>query len=294
MMKTIINILIVLLSTLGIAKAHTNDNKLLSDVFSDSIVYKTVYVYDTVYIQTPLITKNQNTSNDFIKTKAIGRYDRGISNYKFIPKKKWIGGITVSYLDFDSKDSRLLYSLFKDIDSHARTLSVKPFIGYAFKDNSVIGLKFGYNHTIAELGNLSLNIDDIDVSMKDMRYSEEGYTVALFHRAYVGIDAGRRFGLFNDITLAFNMASSSFMRDKGDTAQRIDNNIYELHLGVNPGIAVFIMDNVSAEMSFGVAGFKYRSESQKNHLGETGKRNSSGANFKINLFNINIGITVCL
>lgn len=47
-------------------------------------------------------------------------------------------------------------------------------------------------------------------------------------------------------------------------------------------------------MSFGVAGFKYRWEKQRDESGEVGKRNSSGANFKINLFNINIGITFCM
>ena len=47
-------------------------------------------------------------------------------------------------------------------------------------------------------------------------------------------------------------------------------------------------------MSFGVAGFKYRSERQNNSLGEEGKRDTSGADFKINILNINIGLTFCL
>ena len=59
-------------------------------------------------------------------------------------------------------------------------------------------------------------------------------------------------------------------------------------------MAVFITKNVSAEMSFGVAGFKYRSERQNNSLGEEGKRDTSGADFKINILNINIGLTFCL
>lgn len=47
-------------------------------------------------------------------------------------------------------------------------------------------------------------------------------------------------------------------------------------------------------MSFGVAGFKYRNEKLQNELGEEGSRSTSGANFKINILNINIGITLCL
>ena len=65
-------------------------------------------------------------------------------------------------------------------------------------------------------------------------------------------------------------------------------------MGINPGLAVFITQNVCAELSFGVVGFKYRTEKQKNNLGEEGKRRDSGANFKINLFNINIGLTFCM
>lgn len=267
----------------------------------DSLIRETVFVYDTVYIQSPQMAVNPE---DVIHTKAIGRYDRGIINYRFIPKGKWIGGTTASYIDFDSEDSRLLFSLLKDFDCHARTVSVKPFIGYAMRNNMVIGVKLGYNHTVAQLDNLALNMDDLDFSLKDIRYTEDTYSIGLFHRSYVGLDAGRRFGLFNETTLSFNTGSTRFSRGKEDgeanateaekAFKSTETTLYELHVGINPGIAVFIMQNVSAEMSFGVIGFKYNSETQKNNLGETGKRRNSGANFKVNLFNINIGITLCL
>ena len=112
------------------------------------------------------------------------------------------------------------------------------------------------------------------------------------------------FGLFNETTLSFNTGTTRFSRgtenaeaaatDSENAFKSTETTLYELHLGINPGVAVFIMQNVSAEVSFGVIGFKYSSETQKNNLGETGKRHNSGANFKINLFNINIGITLCL
>ena len=43
-----------------------------------------------------------------------------------------------------------------------------------------------------------------------------------------------------------------------------------------------------------IASDKSRTLKQKKSSGEVGKRTNSGANFKINLFNINIGITVCI
>lgn len=254
---------------------------------------KVIVVHDTVYIERSPVAKLD--SADIIRTKAIGRFDRGIVNYRFIPKNKWLGGLTFSYVNMDTDDSRLLFSILKDIDCSFRTLSVKPFIGYAIKDNIVIGAKMGYNHTVAGLGNISLNIDeDLSYELKDMRYDEDSYTIGVFHRSYVGLDRDKRFGFFNETTLSYNSGSTTFSRGEGDTMKKTETTINELHVGLNPGVVVFIMENVCAEVSLGVVGFKYRSEKQKNNEGEVGTRRSSGANFKINLFNINIGITLCL
>ena len=261
----------------------------------DSIRVHTVYVHDTIFIGRPATEAARPDSSEIIYTKPVGRFDRGIINYRFIPKKKWVGGLTFSYINYDGEDSRMLFSLIKDFDCNFRTLSVKPFIGYAFKDNIVIGLKTGYNHTVADLGNISLSIDDdLSFDLKDIRYSEDSYSIALFHRSYVGLDKGKRFGFFNESSLSYTNGSSTFTRGRDETLKRTETTIHEIHLGLNPGVAVFIMENVCAEMSFGVVGFKYRIEKQKNNEGEVGKRNTSGADFKINLFNINIGITLCL
>lgn len=246
-------------------------------------------VRDTVWMEPTA----EEPPTDIIKTKAIGRYDRGIINYRFIPKGKWIGGITASYVNFDSNDTQMLFSLLDGFKFHGKTLTVKPFMGYAVSNNVIVGFKFGYNHTLGQLDNLSMSIEDIDFSLKDLRYSEDLYSFALFHRSYVGLDKARRFGLFNEVSLSYNNGSSRFTRGKGDEQLATDTKVHELHVGINPGACVFIMENVSAEMSFGVVGFKYRHERQKNNLGEEGKSRNTGANFKINLFNINIGITVC-
>ena len=240
----------------------------------DSLRVRTVYVHDTIYIERPAVEAAQPDSSEIIYTKPVGRFDRGIINYRFIPKKKWVGGLTFSYINYDGEDSRMLFSLIKDFDCNFRTISVRPFVGYAFKDNVIVGLKAGYNHTVADLGNISLNIDDdLSFDLKDIR---------------------KRFGFFNESSLSYNNGSSTFTRGKDEALKRTETTIHEIHLGLNPGVAVFIMENVCAEMSFGVVGFKYRIEKQKNNEGETGKRTASGADFKINLFNINIGITLCL
>lgn len=256
-------------------------------------------VRDTVYVTVPqtgeqLVAKHRSDSADLLKMKAIGRYDRGIKNFRYIPRKKWLGGLTFSYSNFDSADNRLLFSYIQDFSMNLRSFSVKPFVGYAFRDNQILGLKLGYNHTVGSLDNFSFDVDeDLSFTLKDLRYAEDVYSFALFHRSYVGLDSNKRFGFFNELSLGYNNGSSSFQRKEEEQTKRSETRVHELNLGVKPGLSVFIMQNVAAEVSIGVVGFKYRSEKQKDENGVEGSRRSSGANFKINLFNINIGIVAC-
>lgn len=244
----------------------------------DSLMkYKLVVVHDTVYVPIPE-AKMPVDSSRIIYTKPVGRYDRGITNYRFIPKNKWIGGVTVSVFNFESDNSRLLFSLLKDIDLNLRTLSVKPFVGYAIKDNTVVGLKFGYSRISGGIDNLALNIEDLDIALKDIKYTDDSYSFSLFHRSYIGLDPKGLFGLFNETTLGYSTGSTRFSRGADETLKYTDTSINQLKVGINPGIAIFIMPNVGAEVSFGVAGFTYNWEKQKKSSGETGKRTNSGAN----------------
>lgn len=293
-MMKVLSIFLVLFSCLGCLqiKAQTVDS--VSVTNGDSVVrYKLVVVRDTVFVPIPEAEMPVDSSK-IIFAKPVGRYDRGITNYRFVPKHKWIGGVTFSVYNFESDDSRLLFSLLKDMDLNLRALSVKPFVGYAIKDNMVVGLKFGYSRISGGFDNLSLNIEDLDVSLKDISYTDDSYSFSLFHRSYIGLDTKGIFGLFNETTLGYSTGSSRFSRGKEETLKYTDSTVNQLHVGINPGIAIFIMPNVGAEVSFGVAGFTYNWEKQKKSSGETGKRTNSGANFKINLFNINIGLTVCI
>lgn len=293
-MKIKLYIVWCLFFCIGCLQMKAQEMDSVSVARGDSLVkYKLVVVHDTVYVPIPA-AKMPVDSSRIIYTKPVGRYDRGITNYRFIPKNKWIGGVTVSVFNFESDNSRLLFSLLKDIDLNLRTLSVKPFVGYAIKDNMVVGLKFGYSRISGGIDNLALNIEDLDIALKDIKYTDDSYSFSLFHRSYIGLDPKGLFGLFNETTLGYSTGSTRFSRGADETLKYTDTSINQLKVGINPGIAIFIMPNVGAEVSFGVAGFTYNWEKQKKSSGETGKRTNSGANFKINLFNINIGLTVCI
>ena len=234
----------------------------------------------------------QNDPN-VIKTKPIGRFNRGIVNYKFIPKGHKIFGVTASYSNYQSDNSKALI-LLSDLNYKFVSGRVNPFVGYFIKDNVMIGVKFGYNNMLTNLENSSLDFDGLDFSIANVELKERMYTSSLLHRSYVGLDRGRRFGLFNETALSFTNGNSSFSRLQDGQPMITETSIVQMELGINPGVSVFIMQNVSAEMSFGIVGFNYRKEKQTVNNEDAGTFTSSGANFKISLLNINIGITVCL
>ncbi len=257
----------------------------------------TIIIRDTVYIDMKEKKTAFEDKSKLIPEKSIGRFDRGILNYKLIEKGKWMGGLTFSFINYESEEGSLLYSMLGDFDANFSVKAFNPYVGYAYSNNNVVGLKFGYNRLIGDLGNLDLNLgSDMSFSFGGMRYSEDLYSVGLFHRSYIGLDPSGMFGLFNETHVTYKRGHSNFTNGKSDSADitNTETTINEFRVGINPGVAVFITKNVSAEMSFGVAGFKYRSERQNNSLGEEGKRDTSGADFKINILNINIGLTFCL
>ena len=232
---------------------------------------------------------------DLLRIKKVGRYDRGIVNYRFMPKGQIMCGLDASFWNFDSQESKLLFAYLDNFTFNARTVSINPFIGYFFKDNQSIGMKWGYRQTSGNLENASIKIDeDVNFSLKDLGLKEEIYSCTFFHRSYIGLDAGKRFGLFNETSLNIGYGKSVFTRGANETLKETTTKILEARLGISPGLAVFIMENVSVECSIGVMGLKYRQEKQTNNLGENGKHLNGGANFKINLFDLNLGLIISL
>ena len=76
------------MACLGCLQMSAQTNETVSAVRGDSLEqYKVVIVHDTVYVPIPE-AKMPVDSSRIIYTKPIGRYDRGITNYRFIPKSK--------------------------------------------------------------------------------------------------------------------------------------------------------------------------------------------------------------
>lgn len=276
-LKLIITVLAIAVSLP--AGAQIIQRKKLVELNMDSVEH-VVVAGDTV----PIIMPEKN----------YGRFDRGLFNYMFIPKGKWGFGITASYGELQTEDVQVL-SVLKDLDFKGKMYSIKPYISYFYRSNNAVGLKFNYTRGIADLGRMAVDFDDdLNFTLRDVSYYQQSFSVAAFHRAYVGLDAGGRFGIFNETDLSFGSGSSRFKRLYNDVPKDTRTIITQGSLNFSPGVCVFLQDFLSFNVSFGVFGLHWRKEDQTTDGIEEGSRTTSGANFRFNIFNINFGLMVVI
>lgn len=225
------------------------------------------------------------------------RIDREIDRNKFVYKGEVMLGATASYGTISSDDTDFLLVL-EHIDADGTIATVNPFFGYAYRDNRCIGVRFGYRHIDGRLGNLGFNLgeqNDLSGSLDNMELTSDNFSFGLFHRTYVGLDARGRFGLFAELEASFSTGTSRFSYLSGDELKRSNSNNIQLKLAFNPGVAVYIFPNVCGTLSFGLGGIQYSHVTQKDDAGnKVGSRNASKMRFRLNLADINIGMTVHL
>lgn len=225
------------------------------------------------------------------------RIDREIDKNKFIYRGEVMMGLTASYGTLSSDDTDFLL-LVEHIDAEGTMATVNPFFGYAYRDNRVVGVRFGYRHIGATLGNLGFNLgeeNDLSGEIGDMELTSDNFSFALFHRTYVGLDQKGRFGLFAELEASFMTGTSRFSYLSGDEPKYNNSNNIQVKLSFNPGVAVYIFPNVCGTLSFGLGGIQYAHVTQKNDAGErVGSRDASKMRFRLNLADINIGMTVHL
>lgn len=92
--------------------------------------------------------------------------------------------------------------------------------------------------------------------------------------------------------MSFASGSGQFKRNYDGQPRDTRTITTEARLNFSPGLCVFIHDNISFNVSFGVFGLYLKNEKQKTNNVEEGSRFTSGANFKFNLFNISLGLGV--
>lgn len=238
------------------------------------------------------VTYRGDTLPMVLRHRNFGRFDRGMVNYLFVPKGGWEFGITASYGEFSTKDLQVL-DLISDIDLNGSSFSVKPYLSYFIRNNMSVGIRFNYSSTKAGIDSFNVDIDDdMSFNLHDIAYRNESYAASFLFTQYFGIARRGRFSVFNEVELAFASGNSDFSRPYNDLLKTTHTAYMDARLNFSPGVCVFVMKNVSFNVSFGVFGFYLKHEKQWVDGHREGNRTTSGANFRFNIFNINFGLGV--
>lgn len=258
------------------------------------IAGKATIVRQKSFDENELVKVGNDTVKVILREKNIGRFSRGLFNYLFIPKGSWQFGLTAAYGEFSSEDLQM-FDVLTDFDFAGHTFSIKPYLSYFVRNNFSIGMRLGYTSSKGQLGSLKMEFDDdLNLDISDVLYKNEALTAAIFSRQYIGLSRNGRFGVFNELELAFSSGNSLFNRNF-DSKPKLTRTTYtDLKLSFSPGLTVFINPYLSFNIAFAVVGFYLRNEKQSVDGEYSGNRFTSGANFRFNLFNINFGLGVHL
>lgn len=234
------------------------------------------------------------------KRSRVNRIDRGIDKSSFAYKNEWICGVSASYATLSADDSDIAL-IVDNLNLGGSIVSVKPYFGWFYRNNLSIGARFGYTHMAGKFDNANLNlgnfINGIEFSTEGIAldYLSNAYSFALFHRAYVPIDRRGRFGVFGELELEGSYGRSKFGFMYNNEWSSSISDIYKVRFNFNPGVAAYIFPNVCATVSFGLGGLQYNHIKQfYADMNPLGTRNHSKLAFRLNITEINIGVTVHL
>lgn len=224
---------------------------------------------------------------------SLRRKNRGISNLKneFVPKGQWVFGGSVSYSTHSNNNYTFL--IVEDIQSNGYQFKISPILGYAYARNSLVGVRFGYSRGLTKLDNASLSITSLDNAF--YHSIKHAYNVEALWRKYIPLGKdNKRFALFAEVALALGGSQSKLAAGPQTSLSGTYAKSFDVGLGVNPGIAAFLTNNMAIEVNIGVFGFNYSNTRQVSNQVVTGTTSSSQMNFKVNIFSIGLGASFYL
>lgn len=227
-------------------------------------------------------------------------FDRGIGlpNNRFIPKGTVGAGLTVSYSNYDLGNGtddvgyKMLFSLLDGVSGSIQSIGLAPFLSYFISDNLSLGLRFGYDTTTLDLESAGMSIGDlVSFNLQDIGYEKQSYSGAIALRNYIPIAGSKRFAMFAELRASGGYAQSQSFQVTEEGKFGTYQDIYKCSIGLVPGLTCFVTNEVAVEASVGVLGYNYQKTIQTTNQVEVSQMVSKGANFKVDLLSINLGMS---
>lgn len=232
----------------------------------------------------------------------------GISTSTFIPKGTVGFGAALSYNTYDLGNAvndsgfKMLFGALTGIQGNLVTVGVAPYASYFVMDNLSVGARFEYNKTSLGVQNLGISVMDLGLGISDFYYNKNSYLGSVAARYYIPFGNSRRFAMFAELRGTGGYAQSeTFNYSEGEDASGVSidklgtyQDIYKFNIGVIPGLTAFFTENVALEVSVGLIGLDYQKTIQNTNQVEFSVSETSGANFKVNLLAVNLGLSFYL
>lgn len=228
-------------------------------------------------------------------------FDRGIGrpNTLFIPKGTVGGGLSISCANYklgngaDDAGYKMLFSLIDNLYGDMQSFGIAPYVSYFIKDNLSLGLRFDYDKSGFSLDGLDLALGDLmTLNVTDMNYLQQSYSGSITMRNYMPIANSKRFAMFAELRATGAYAQSISYKVTDGIKQGTYQDVYKGSLSVVPGLCCFVTDEAALEVSVGILGFNHQKTVQRTNQIEVSQMTQSNASFKINLFSINMGISI--
>ncbi len=220
------------------------------------------------------------------------KMDRGIdmsSQPTFIPQGTWMVGGGATYSIQDSDNANIL--IISGVNSSGYSVSLTPAFCYMLKDNLGVGMRVGYKRSNFILDSAELSLGDIaDLQFSNYHKLSQSFELQGIGRYYIPIGSLKRIGLFTEVQLAYSFGQGKVL----DGRENAINGTYEVNnaLGLNlcPGFIAFVTDKLAIDVNVNMLGLQFDWTKQTHNQIETGKRNTSLINFKVNLLAIGFSL----
>ena len=221
---------------------------------------------------------------------------RGLTSMSnmFVPQGQWVTGVNASFSTHSN--DHYTFVVVEGINSQGYSVNVSPLLGYAFRNNMVIGARFAYSRTFQSIDNGSIQLGDEDTGIDlkiDTFYSiKHTYQASFVWRQYIPLGQSKRFALFNEMQLSMGSSQAKFA--EGSPVRGTYETGQHWSLGITPGLVAFATNNMAIELNVGIMGVTYSKVRQIHNQVTVGTRKSSMMNFKVNIFSIGIGVAFYL
>ncbi|MBO4596154.1 MAG: hypothetical protein J5632_06040 [Bacteroidales bacterium] len=218
-------------------------------------------------------------------------FDRGIdkSTAVFIPKGTSGAGFSFGFQNYkvgqtgeDDAGFSVPTEIVKGLSGAVNTFKLAPSYEYFLWDNTSLGARLTYSHSLLDLGNATLSMgDDLKFDAGDYRYTANSVSAFATLRNFMPISDSKRFAMILEARIGGSYGRSKSSKIEQGLKHGSYNDIWQGSFKFVPGLCVFVMNNVSVSAQMAIFGITYRYIDQTND--KVGRSGLSGANSSLGI-----------